>query len=205
MRSRSSLPFVSAANFSRFISPPADSSSWEIIGPESWSQQKCGSNHWIRSRTQAFILHTCMCFPFLIGYCVRTDSYLTNKKNSISRWHLPPRQYDNRVDIVMSLRVSSASFLIFQFTCTDQQITRDRSLLSLCFFHRHFMLNFRQLHQPSQQQQLKMQPIQLSRMCQRAGSNQCMFSCTSFCKKFQDSPSHRIFGRMHEVLNINKK
>jgi len=31
------------------------------------------------------------------------------------------------------------------------------------------------------------------------------FSSTSFCKIFQDSPSHRIFRRMHEALNINKK
>ena len=31
------------------------------------------------------------------------------------------------------------------------------------------------------------------------------FSSTSFCKNFQDSPSHRIFGLLHETLNINKK
>ena len=24
------------------------------------------------------------------------------------------------------------------------------------------------------------------------------------CKKIQDSPSHRIFGRVHRALNINK-
>jgi hypothetical protein len=26
-----------------------------------------------------------------------------------------------------------------------------------------------------------------------------------FCKIFQNSPSHRIFGRMHEALHIDKK
>ena len=36
-------------------------------------------------------------------------------------------------------------------------------------------------------------------------SNYFPFSSTSFCKKFQDFSSHRIFGRMHEALNINKK
>ena len=30
-------------------------------------------------------------------------------------------------------------------------------------------------------------------------------SCKKFCKIFQDFPSHQIFGRMHEALNINKK
>jgi hypothetical protein len=32
-----------------------------------------------------------------------------------------------------------------------------------------------------------------------------LFSCFKVPKKFQDSPSHRIFGRMYEVLNIDKK
>jgi ribonuclease I len=32
-----------------------------------------------------------------------------------------------------------------------------------------------------------------------------LFSSTSFCQIFQDSPPHRIFGRMHEALNIDKK
>ena len=30
-------------------------------------------------------------------------------------------------------------------------------------------------------------------------------SPSAFCKNFQDFSSHRIFGRMHETLNINKK
>jgi hypothetical protein len=32
-----------------------------------------------------------------------------------------------------------------------------------------------------------------------------LFSCTPKCQIFQDSPSHRIFRRMHETLNIDKK
>jgi hypothetical protein len=32
-----------------------------------------------------------------------------------------------------------------------------------------------------------------------------LFSFTSFCRIFQDSPSHRIFRRMYEALNIDKK
>jgi hypothetical protein len=32
-----------------------------------------------------------------------------------------------------------------------------------------------------------------------------LFSCKKFCKFFQYSPSHRIFRRMHEALNIDKK
>ena len=32
-----------------------------------------------------------------------------------------------------------------------------------------------------------------------------LFSSLSFCKIFQDFSLHRIFGRMHEALNINKK
>jgi hypothetical protein len=31
------------------------------------------------------------------------------------------------------------------------------------------------------------------------------FSSRKFCKFFQDSPSHRMFERMHEILNIDKK
>jgi hypothetical protein len=31
------------------------------------------------------------------------------------------------------------------------------------------------------------------------------FSSKNFCKSFQDFPSHRIFGRMHETLNVDKK
>jgi hypothetical protein len=31
------------------------------------------------------------------------------------------------------------------------------------------------------------------------------FSSKKFCKRTVDSPSHRIFGRMHEALNIDKK
>jgi hypothetical protein len=31
------------------------------------------------------------------------------------------------------------------------------------------------------------------------------FRSRKFCKKTVDSPSHRIFGRMHEALNIDKK
>jgi hypothetical protein len=32
-----------------------------------------------------------------------------------------------------------------------------------------------------------------------------LFSSTSFYQNFRDSPSHQIFKRMHEVLNIDKK
>jgi hypothetical protein len=32
-----------------------------------------------------------------------------------------------------------------------------------------------------------------------------LFGCTPKCQIFQDFPSHRIFGRMHEALNIDKK
>jgi hypothetical protein len=32
-----------------------------------------------------------------------------------------------------------------------------------------------------------------------------MFSCQKFYRFFEDSLSHRIFGRMHEALNIDKK
>jgi ABC-type spermidine/putrescine transport system permease subunit II len=32
-----------------------------------------------------------------------------------------------------------------------------------------------------------------------------MFSSTSFYQIFQDFPSHRIFERMYEALNIDKK
>jgi hypothetical protein len=32
-----------------------------------------------------------------------------------------------------------------------------------------------------------------------------LFSCQKFCRIFQDSLLHRIFGRMHEALNIDKK
>jgi hypothetical protein len=35
--------------------------------------------------------------------------------------------------------------------------------------------------------------------------DQGLFGCTPKCQIFQDSPSHRIFGRMHEALNIDKK
>jgi hypothetical protein len=35
--------------------------------------------------------------------------------------------------------------------------------------------------------------------------NEMKLSCKKFCNIFQHSPSHRIFGRMHEVLNIDKK
>jgi len=38
-----------------------------------------------------------------------------------------------------------------------------------------------------------------------APSNLAMFSYTSKCQIFQDFLSHRIFGRMREALNINKK
>jgi hypothetical protein len=31
------------------------------------------------------------------------------------------------------------------------------------------------------------------------------FRYRKFCKRTVDSPSHRIFGRMHEALNIDKK
>jgi len=31
-----------------------------------------------------------------------------------------------------------------------------------------------------------------------------LFSCIQNSKSLQDSPSHRIFERMHEVLNIAK-
>jgi hypothetical protein len=31
------------------------------------------------------------------------------------------------------------------------------------------------------------------------------FRSRKFCKRTVDSPSHRIFGRMHEALNIDKK
>jgi hypothetical protein len=37
-----------------------------------------------------------------------------------------------------------------------------------------------------------------------AAKGQVMFSCKKFCKIFQHSPSHRIFRRMHEALNIDK-
>ena len=41
----------------------------------------------------------------------------------------------------------------------------------------------------------------------RIWSNQstALLSSTSFCQIFQDFSSHRIFERMHEALNINKK
>jgi len=34
--------------------------------------------------------------------------------------------------------------------------------------------------------------------------HKALFTSTQNPKTFQDSPSHRIFRRMHEVLNINK-
>jgi hypothetical protein len=34
---------------------------------------------------------------------------------------------------------------------------------------------------------------------------QAPFRCTLKCQNFRDFPSHRIFRRMHEALNINKK
>jgi hypothetical protein len=38
-----------------------------------------------------------------------------------------------------------------------------------------------------------------------ARSLETLFSCQKFCKIFQYFPSHRIFGRMHKALNIDKK
>ena len=35
--------------------------------------------------------------------------------------------------------------------------------------------------------------------------SKALFSSLPKYQIFQDSPSHRIFGRMHEALNINKK
>jgi hypothetical protein len=34
---------------------------------------------------------------------------------------------------------------------------------------------------------------------------EALFSCQNFYRIFQDFSSHRIFERMHEVLNIDKK
>jgi hypothetical protein len=36
-------------------------------------------------------------------------------------------------------------------------------------------------------------------------SIEAQFSSPRILQKFSHSPSHQIFGRMHEVLNINKK
>ena len=36
-------------------------------------------------------------------------------------------------------------------------------------------------------------------------SGQRLFRCTQNSKTLQDFPSHRIFERMHEVLNITKQ
>jgi len=41
--------------------------------------------------------------------------------------------------------------------------------------------------------------------CHRKDQSWCWLVSTSFYKNFQDFPSHRIFRRMHEALNINKK
>jgi hypothetical protein len=35
--------------------------------------------------------------------------------------------------------------------------------------------------------------------------NEALFRCFKIPKILQDSPSHRIFRRMHEALNIGKK
>jgi hypothetical protein len=37
------------------------------------------------------------------------------------------------------------------------------------------------------------------------GSTWAQFRSRKFCKRTVDSPSHRIFGRMHKALNIDKK
>jgi hypothetical protein len=35
--------------------------------------------------------------------------------------------------------------------------------------------------------------------------SEAQFGSKNFCKKTVDSPSHRIFRRMYETLNIDKK
>jgi hypothetical protein len=35
--------------------------------------------------------------------------------------------------------------------------------------------------------------------------DKALFSFQKILQNFSDSPSHRIFGHMHEVLNIDKK
>jgi hypothetical protein len=35
--------------------------------------------------------------------------------------------------------------------------------------------------------------------------SRALFSCQKILQNFSDSPSHRIFGHMHETLNIDKK
>jgi hypothetical protein len=37
-----------------------------------------------------------------------------------------------------------------------------------------------------------------------AGDTKAMFSFQKILQNFSDSPSHRIFGHMHEALNIDK-
>jgi hypothetical protein len=37
------------------------------------------------------------------------------------------------------------------------------------------------------------------------GSSQALFRSKKNLQNFSDSPSHRIFGHMHEALNIDKK
>jgi hypothetical protein len=39
----------------------------------------------------------------------------------------------------------------------------------------------------------------------KASHIMAQFRSRKFCKRTVDSPSHRIFGRMHEALNIDKK
>jgi Icc-related predicted phosphoesterase len=34
---------------------------------------------------------------------------------------------------------------------------------------------------------------------------EALFSCQKILQNFSDSPSHQIFGHIHEALNIDKK